>query len=209
MADRPTRADTLVQWQYTPEEWRAFVDFETAEYRKYVRSTRIGLIVVALIALGLIGVLLFIPLVLMGTGLRGDVIGPVFGVAIVAGIILGAIGIYLAASRGRIVRLKNSPGLGVIALTGLSVGGGWFDWGFEKTGWRFSNAKRRTVDGPLGSRFEVLEIRCTAINQGRSAVRHLPKVERVPIPFGREAEADAVIQGLFAERERNSANYEG
>jgi hypothetical protein len=202
------RPDTLVHWRYTPAEWKAFVDFETVEYRKYIRSTLIGFIVVALIALLLIAVLLAIPLVLMGTPWREDVWGPVVGVAIVAAIILGAIGIYLAVSRGRIVRLRNSPGEAFVTLSGLSVGGGWFGWGFEKTGWRFGHAKRRTLDGPLGSRFEVLEFRCNAMNEGRTVVRHLPKVERVPIPFDKGAEADMVIARLTAERERNIANYE-
>jgi hypothetical protein len=208
MSMTPDRPDSLVRWRYTPAEWKAFVDFETVEYRKYIRSTLIGFIVVALIALLLIAVLLVIPLILMGTGLRADVLGPLFGVGIVAAIILGAIGVSLAVSRGRIVRLKNSSGEAEIMLNGLRVGGGWFGWGFEKTGWRFGNAKRRTIDSPLGSRFEVIEIRCNALNQGRSAVRNVPKVGRVPIPFGREAEAEMVIKRLSAERERNIANYD-
>lgn len=206
MSTLPNQNEILAEWRYTPSEWQTFVEFEEAEFRKYIRSTVIGFIVVALVALLLMACLLLIPLAIMNTGWRPDVYGPPVGVAIVAAIILATIGLYLLVSRGRIVRLSQAPATATIRLNGLRLSGGWFGWGFEPLGWRFGSAKRRWVDGRLGSRIEVLEFRCIHRTEGRTAIRNLPKVERVPIPAGKTAEADSVIARLMAERERSITN---
>lgn len=200
-------SETLAHWHYTPNDWREFVNYELQAQMKIYKSYRNGFIGIIVVA-GLIMVsLVLIPFLTMGIIWRADVWGPVIGVAFVAGILLAVVGIYWLLSRHKISRLKLSTGNVYITLTGVSVNGVWFNWGYEKFGWRLHNVRRKTLAVVEGRKIEILEFKCSAHNRGSRVNEHMSKAERVLIPAGKDTEAERIIERLLAEKNRFANNY--
>jgi len=210
MLQSSATSETLAHWHYTPNEWRDFANYELTEHRKIYKSYRnwfIGIIVVAgfiMISLVLIPFLMLKP---WESIWRTDVWGPVFGVAVVTGIFLAAIGIYWLLLWNKSSSLRLPSGEVYITFTGVSVNGVWFNWGYEKVGWRFHNVKRKTITVVEGRNIEILEFKCSAYNRGSKLNQNLVKAERILIPEGRMAEAERIIERLLAEKNRFADNY--
>jgi hypothetical protein len=199
-------SDALAHWHYTPDEWQDFVSCELKTQMKSYRSLKIGFTGI-IVAAGLImSLLVLIPFLMMGkyqTIWRGDVWGPVFGVAVLTGILLLVLGIYFQILKNKINRLKSLSGDVLITLNGVSIDGGWFNWKFGSTGWRFHNVRRKTIDLANGRKLEILEFKITALDpMNASNARGKVASERIPIPKGKEAEAENIINRLEAEKNR-------
>lgn len=199
-------ADTLAHWHYTTDEWQDFVNCELKTQMKSYKSLKIGFIGIIVVTALILILLVLIPFLMMNkyqTIWRGDVWGPVFGVAVITGILLFIIGIYFLVLKSRINRLKSLSGDVFITLNGVSINGGWFNWKFGNIGWRFHNARRKTIEIENGRKLEILEFKITAIDRmNTSNIRGKVASERIPIPKGKEAEAESIIKRLEIEKNR-------
>lgn len=211
MAQSASSSEILAHWQYQPEEWRRFVNYELEPQLKTYRSYRNAFFIIISLAVLLMISLVLIPYMMLKPWesiWRSDVFGPVFGVAFVAGILLFVIGIYFLISRNKIASLKSSSGDVRITLTGVGINGIWLNWNYENFGWQFHNVRRKSVNLDNGGKIEILEFKCSAIHNGdfRNA-RGKVKTERVPIPSGKEPEAENVIRRLESEKACFGAKY--
>ncbi len=195
----PTAAssEVLAHWQYTPDEWRDFLHYEAKQYEKFFKSLRNGIIVIIIIAVALVIALLLIPLWLMGSLWGSDVYGPVFGVTFVAGLSLAGLGIAWRVQRHKLSRFGAHAGDVYIMLNGVNINGVWFDWGYGEFGWRLRHVGRQTIAvGPAKS-MKILEFKCVAYNRGSRLSNRVDKACRIPVPGGKETEADRIIERLF------------
>ena len=203
MSQSSVPPETLAHWQYSPHDWRAFVNHELQAQMKIYKSYKHGFIGIIIVACLIMISIVLIPYWTVGIIWRADVWCPVFGVAFVAGILLVVVAIYWLLSRNKISRLKSLTGDVYITLNGVSINGVWLNWGYEQRGWRFRNVRRKTIMVADGMNLEILEFKCSAIHGGDTKnARGKVKAERIPIPIGREAEAERIIEQLLAERDR-------
>jgi hypothetical protein len=198
---------TLAHWQYTANEWREFVDYEMQARLKTSRSYRNAFLLILLVAGAVMISLVLIPFLSLGIIWRADVWGPVIGVGFVAGILLMVVGIYWILARNKIASLNLPNGDVYVTLTGVCINGVWFNWGYEKVGWRLHTAKRKTITVPHGRNIEILEFKCSARNKNSRVNSQLTKAERILIPTGKSAEAERVVERLMAEKNRFAENY--
>lgn len=210
MVPSSASSEILARWNYTPTEWSDFVSFVLADRRQWYKSFRywvIGIIATALLIMTFLVLIPYLMLKPWQTIWRGDVWWPVYGVAIVTVIILAALGFFrlLFGEKDRKLKASSSAEV-VITLTGVIVDGSVFDWGFEKSGWRFLNAMRKTVTTGDGKQIEILEFNCSMDTIGVKTKTTLDKTERLPIPHGKETEAENIIARLDAEKNRLAAN---
>ncbi len=206
MSQTSISSDTLAHWHFTENEWQDFVNYELKEKIKNYRSLRngfIGIIAAAAIIMILLILIPFLMLKKYETIWRGDVWGPVIVVAIIAGFLLLIIGIYILILKNKITRLKSLSGDVLITLNGVCINGAWFSWKFGKIGWRFYGARRKTITSEKAGKLEILEFKMTAVNRmNESNIRGKIASERVPIPKGKESEADQIIELLETEKNR-------
>jgi len=195
----PTAAssEVLAHWHYTPDEWRDFVHDEAKQFEKVFKSLRYGIIGIIVIAVPLVIALLLIPLWLMGSKWGPDVYGPVFGVTFFAGFFLAVLGIVWYLQRHKLSRLRARAGEVYIMLNGVNTNGVWFGWGFSELGWRLRDVRRKTISTGPAKSMEVLEFKCAA-HDSHALNRRAARAWRIPIPAGKGAAADRIIERLFA-----------
>lgn len=161
-----------------------------------MKSARFFIIIVILIAVPVVTLLLVGPL-WFGYELREDVWGPAAAVAIFAGIFIAVGVIVWALERHKISQLSEHAGDVVLTLDGINTNGVWFGWNRGELGWRLRHIGRTFISvGPARS-MEVLEFKCTRYDS-HSLSRRAVKSWHVPIPRGKESEADRIIERLFA-----------
>jgi hypothetical protein len=195
--------ETLANWHYSTEEWRNFVGYEIKTQIKIGRKYRNWFwgIVAAALAL-MLAIFLFSYLVI---GLRWsdeEVYGPVGAIAILTPIFLLIPGIFWLMQRHKINQFLLLTGEASIKLDGVRINGIWSGWVFEQNGWRFQTATRRTVSSPTGAEIKILEIRCAGYHEDNREDKQTIRKDRVPIPKGKEAEAEMVIKRLEMEKAR-------
>ncbi|MDQ3256284.1 MAG: hypothetical protein M3R15_20740 [Acidobacteriota bacterium] len=85
----------------------------------------------------------------------------------------------------------------MITHDGVCTNGMWLGWGARELAWRLRIVRRETISIRLGKTLEVLEFKCVGKVFLRG--RHIPvdKEWRVPVPAGKEADADALITRLL------------
>lgn len=196
MLQPPTSPEVLAHWRYAPDQWREFVNCEAIQYEKRLKSARVFIIVVSLITVLAVTLLLAVPLGL-GFPWREDVYGPPIAVIVIAVLLLTVGGAVWASQRHKLSLLRNSTGDVFITLDGVNTNGVWFGWKREVIGWRLRHIGRKTISVGSARSMEVLEFKCAAYNS-HSLNRRVVKAWRIPIPPGKEIEADRIIERLFA-----------
>lgn len=181
----PRPKDTIVHWQYDPQEWRQFVEFD--KKKRQAQDTRQALVIGVILTVALLA-FLFIGSLSAFAGMA------IFAVIITAGI---AVHFFVNSQRQKQMEATpvNSGGEVYITPNGISTNGVWFDWG-ENTPWRLTTVTPVLRD--MGVRLppnvpSYIEFRC----RGGAAGRHRVKVNkkwRVPVPQGRENEARRVFE---------------
>jgi hypothetical protein len=211
MLQSSVSSETLAHWIYTQAEWRDFVNYVLNNRTQGYKSLRywvIGIIVAALLVMSFLVLIPYLMLKPYESIWREDVWGPVFGVLVVTCVILAALVFLRLLSQEKDRRLKlSSSGEVLITLTAVIVNGSSFDWGYEKSGWRFQNVERKTVATVEGKNLEILQFNCSLETIGVKTKTVIDKMERVPIPTGKETEAENVIERLCAEKNRFAENY--
>lgn len=199
MEQSPAYSEVLAHWQYTPEEWRAFVSYEAKQFEKGVRLMKKYLFITIAGTVLLALTLLLIPLLWLGTWRGEDVWGPVIGVICLGGFFLVIIGIVWLAQRVRLARLFSQMGDVYLVPRGIKLNGVWFSWGYEKSGWRLRHIERQTISVGPAQRMEVLEFKCVSYYASHKGggLREIPKALRIPVPTGKETEADRIIERLL------------
>ncbi len=178
-------AQTIVHWQFEPQEWQRFLEFDEVNRQK--QDSKWVFVIPAILAL-VMGVFFVLGL--------GEA---VIGVGIFAGIIFLAIIAHFAIQRRRYqgMRLHDERGGGEVHITpeGILANGEWFDWG-DATPWRLTTVTPVLAETgarlPPGS-LSYLEFKCRGRVAGRRPVR-VDKKWRVPVPRGKEEEARRVVQ---------------
>src|SRR6185437_3108781 len=108
MPDPTSSAEVLAHWRYSPEFWQDFVEYESNVYSRSVRSARHFMIATAIVAILLIVPLVSIPLYL-GYPLNSNILGPAFGIAVLAVIFLIVGFIMSSFRRQKITKLEAKP----------------------------------------------------------------------------------------------------
>jgi hypothetical protein len=189
----------LAHWRYTLEEWHAFVGQEGRQLQKGLRSVRYFIAAVVVTAAVAVASLLLIPTLALGGRWDEGVWGPPLGVAVVAGLLLAVALALWATQKRRLSRLNAGPGDVIITPEGVDTNGVWFGWKGAGSGWRLRHIGRKTVPAGDGKSLEVLEFKCAARNEpGRNLSGRVVKAWRVPVPRGKEAEADRIARQLLA-----------
>lgn len=183
-------SEVLADWNYSPEEWREYV-----EYEKDVRSSEIpdffknaGYYIVAAAI-----VLMFIIL------LSGEMAAVFLVLLFLPGVLALAVGIHWLIRKGEASTMASHAGRVQIFTNGVSTNGLWFDWEFEGDRSRFLSATRTTTYMST-AKVNLLEFKCVVKIRVRGTDQTFDKKWRVPIPKGKENEADVVIQRLYYTR---------
>jgi hypothetical protein len=190
--------EILAHWQYQPELWRDFVEYESGRYKKSVRSAKYLIAGTIISAIVLISLLSVIPLIVTKK-FDSSIWGPALGITLIAGIFLAAGFIMLAMRREKIARLNTKTGEAVIALNRISLNGVDFDWGYGGSGWQLVAAERKMVAVNPLKKIEVLELRFITVIPGKNTTHREEGDWRIPVQMGRESEADRIIERLRAE----------
>lgn len=189
-------SDALAHWNYPPDLWRDFVDYESRVYRKSVRSALhfiYGTIIGAVVLIVLLSVIPF----LVTRKWNSSIWGPAFGISFIAFIFLVVGLIVWLMRRAVMASLRSKTGEAIIGLNEIAINGIGFKWDFGESGWRYLGGGRKTVNVDSLKRIELLELRFVAcIPTFRSSPTWDFGEKRVPIEPGKEREADRVLKLL-------------
>lgn len=194
----PETSTILAQWNYPPKLWRDFVEFESRVYRKSVRSAE-HFIYGTILAAAFLMALIVVSAYLVTGKWNSGVIGPLFGIAVIASAMI-LIGVAVWYSRrAKIARFEKGPGKATIALNELNLGGVSFIWNYDSSNWRFLSGERKSVNVDQLQKIVIIELRFAAC----FPARHSPIWDfcewRLPVESGKEAEADAILDRMRAE----------
>ncbi len=190
MTRDPKSSEILAHWHFSPEEWREYVEYEK-EFRQNEFGDFFQKAMPYIVATGIVIMLL----TLLSSELAAIFIVFVF----VAGFLGFACLIHWLIRQNELSAMNSRPGEVQITIYGVSTNGLWFDWEFEGNRIGFKSARRlnaHTITGKLN----YLEFNCPVKIRVKGKYIKLEKRWRVPIPNGREAEADLVIQRLYQAR---------
>ena len=206
MSDTNSKStEVLASWNYESELWRDFLKYESRIYKGSVRAAKHGFLVTLSLTLGIPFLIVIIPWVT--NKWDSSTLSPALAFAFLGGIFVVLTGFFWLWRRDRFNRLQRRTGEVVISLNGVSTNGVEFNWNFGDFGARFNKVERKSVSLDLGKRLEILEfqlVNYVKISKG-SPTRDDFEM-RVPIPFGKEAEAERVISHLSTHL--SSANQE-
>lgn len=192
--NNPNLPEVLAIWNYQPDLWRDFIKYESGIYKGSVRKAK-HLFFAALIVTFGTPIQTAIVTFLVMDNWNYKVLNPALGFAFVGWIFVVLTGILWLYRRNRFNRLQARTGEVVISLNGINANGVDFNWDFLAFGVRFNKVERKDVSIELGKKIGILEFH--TVNYAN--VRHY-KWEyfemRVPIPFGKESEAERVISRL-------------
>jgi hypothetical protein len=179
----------LAYWRYAPDEWQDFTEFERGS-----RGREIGDILRDNILL----VSVFVALSMV-CALPAGVVGMLgIGLFVTALLFLAAF-IHRAARNHEISILKSRPGEVRITLNSVSMNGLLFDWEFEGNRSRLVSITRRKTYTERGE-LNILEFKCVVRVRVNSTYQNYDKQWRVPVPRGKELEADVLIQKIYEAR---------
>ena len=186
--------EVLAIWNYQPDLWRDFLKYESGIYKGSVRKAKHLFFGVLILTLAVVFLGSLIPF-LVTDDWNIEMLSPALGFGAVGWIFIVLTGILWLYRRSRFNRLQARTGEVVISLKGIKANEVDFNWDFLAFGIRFDKIKRKTVSIGVEKTFEILEFH--TVNYAN--VRH-HKWEyfgmRVPIPFGKETEAERVISRL-------------
>lgn len=186
--------EALARWHYTPDEWRDFTENER-EPKGFVSSDALTTYFCFIIAAAAVTVIVG---AILG-GVRGAGIAVMIAVVLCSPFLLiGAIRKFLRSSARQ--GLEARVGEVWITHDGVCTNGMWFGWGAREPAWRLRVVRRQAVSTTAGKTIEVLEFKCVGKVRLRGSDIPVDKKWRVPVPAGKEAEADAVITRLLAAR---------
>jgi hypothetical protein len=189
MAERTEDSESLAYWRYSPEQWRDFTESERSTNQYEVSDTLTKYLNVIVIG-GAIAVVFG----LLAGGLPGLLIVLVF----VVGFLLVVTIIHQAIRRTAQHGLEVRPGEVWIMIDGVCTNGMWFGWAARDPAWRLRIVRRTTVFTKVGKGIEVLEFKCLGSVPLRGGRVAIDKEWRVPVPAGKETEADAVVTRIMA-----------
>ena len=184
---KTTTPEVLADWHYSPEEWKEYVEYEKQERENeipdflknslyYIAAAGIVLLIVVLISAQFAAVIFILMAV------------PVF--------LAFAVGTHWLIRKSELATMDSRPGDVKIMTNGVSINGLWFDWEFGGDRTRFLTATRSTNYTTTG-KLNLLEFKCLVKIRVRGMDQNFDKKWRVPIPNGKEQEADVVIQKLY------------
>lgn len=182
-------SEVLARWHYSADEWRNFTESErsTNQYELSETLTKnINLLVIG----GAIAVVLGL--------LAGGLPGLLVVLALVVGFLLVATLIHQVIRRTAQRGLEARPGEVWIVIDGVCTNGMWFGWAARDPAWRLRIVRRTTVFTKEGKGIEVLEFKCLGSVALRGSRVPIDKEWRVPVPGGKESDADAVVTRLMA-----------
>jgi hypothetical protein len=189
MSERDAESNFLAAWRYTPEEWRIFTENEREHHRFEVSdelTKHRNLIVIG----GAIAVL-------MGL-LAGGLPGLAIVLVLVVGFLVVVTFIHQVMRKTAQHGLEAMNGEVWIMPDGVCTNGMWFGWAARDPNWRLRIVRRETIFSNEGKGVEILEFKCIGTVTIRGQPMTVDKEWRVPIPAGKEAEADAIITRLMA-----------
>lgn len=189
-------SEVLASWTYEPELWRDFLEYDSSIYKGSVRAAKHAFLVALILTLGIPFLIVVISFLVMDKW-NSSVLNPAIAFAILGWIFVIATGIFWLWRRDRFNRLQERNGEVVISLNGVSTNGVEFNWDFEEIGVRFNKVERKSVSLNLGNKMEILEfhtVNFVKIDTGAPMREDFE--QRVPIPFGKESEAERVISRL-------------
>jgi hypothetical protein len=188
-------SDVLAHWKFEPDLWRDFLEYESKIYKGSVRAAKhlfFGWIIFTIVVIFLIS---FIPFLVMGKW-DSKYLQPVGGIGAVAGIFILLAGALWLYRRERMKRKAAQTGEAVISLNGVSTNGVDFNWDYLKPLVCFEKVERKRISVTPQKSFEILEfftVNYPKINRQR--LRETFEC-RIPIPFGKEREAEIIMTRL-------------
>ncbi len=189
--------EILANWKYEPDLWRDFLEHESGIYKGSVRAAKhffFGVLIFTIIV-----VFLIVSITLLITKKWNfEMLSPAITVGVLGWVFIVIGGIFWLWRRDRFNRLQERAGEVVISLDGINANGVGFNWGFGEFGVRFEKVERKTISAVSGKTFEILEfftVNHTTSFDGRTRENF---ETRIPIPFGKESEAERVISRLRA-----------
>jgi NOL1/NOP2/fmu family ribosome biogenesis protein len=194
---QPQSSEILARWRCEPQLWQDFVEYDSSVYTKSIRSAKIFIIATVVGTILLTAALGTIPYLVTGK-FGPDSFWPALFI-FVFGLFCIAVGVVVIKMRHqKLAALKSSNGEVFISSNGLGMGNVVFNWHFENDayGWSFVDGARITVSPQPGMKFEVLELKFEAYIPGKNVPHRESATWRVPVPPGKEFEADAVLERL-------------
>jgi hypothetical protein len=187
--------EVLANWNYEPDLWRDFLEYESTVYKGSVKAARhlfFGVLILTVVV-----VFLIVSITLWVTDRWSlAMLSPAVAVAVIGWIFIVITGIFWLYRRDRMNRLKARTGRVIITPNRVQINGVNFSWDYEASGVRFRKIERKTVSVNSGKSFEILEFfTLNDIPSYKGRTQEYFEC-RVPIPFGKEAEAEAVMNNL-------------
>lgn len=186
-------SEILAHWRYAPDEWRAFIEYEKKALRREIRQTLPAFFLYAVVVISLIAlVAAFVDG--LATGALVLLLIPFAGL-----FLLFATGVHLLIKRGEQAKFEATAGDVQITFYGVNTNGVWFGWDYEENPWRLQSVRRlKQSAAAVGVELEILEFTCVGtIKHVKGGRQRAAKKWRVPVPRGKEREADFVIQRLY------------
>ncbi len=201
MREPSTSSEILAHWRYRPGEWKKFGAYESRHWQRVLKQSRTGFFV--LLAFTFIALLL-VPIF----GLAGIVpwdrymLMAVFLILLFGGAFMGIAVVVWMMQKSKLATLTADSGDVSISTTGISMSGASNDWNFgDLRGHRFYDARTMTIADGKPDQMELLEVRTIAYTVGHSN-RDVITSLRVPIPSGKRAEAERIVERLITEKKR-------
>ncbi|HVF47677.1 MAG TPA: hypothetical protein VNA17_08945 [Pyrinomonadaceae bacterium] len=205
MTPDPTSHDILASWQYTPDEWRRFGEYEGRHYRKVIGQTKtffIALVIMFIAVLAMVPVFGFLRIVPWDRYM----LNAVFVIVLVGVGFMGLIFVIWMIQRSKLASLSSESGKVAITFTGININGIWNTWTYDTTlGQRFYDARTMTINENKPNEMELLEVRTIANTLSGKVARDVISSHRVPIPRGKRAEAETIVGKIISEKNRLSA----
>jgi hypothetical protein len=204
MSEQKNFSEIVAHWRYAPDEWHNFVMDEKKEVGREIRQTLPKLFLYALAVILPISAFVFFL-----NDLESAAAVLLF-IPVVGGFLLFCTGIHYLIKKSEQIRFESKTGEVQITLCCVNRNGVIFNWGFETKPCRLKTIKRLKHFGDNGIQFEFLEFICACrIAAPRGGFMMVDKKCRVPIPRGKEREADFVIQRLYKAKASFSESADG
>ena len=187
MSEQLNSSEILAHWHYAPDEWREFV-----EYEKHIRGDEIGGFFQKIIPY----IAAIIIVMMIAALISGVLAAIVFVFLLAAGFLTLVVGIHWLIRQNELSTLKSRAGEVRITIYGINTNGLLFDWEFEGDHSRFQSVRRLNAHTATG-KLNFLEFKCLVKIKVRGTYQTFDKHCRVPIPNGKEAEADILIQRIY------------
>lgn len=197
MTENKSKPEVLANWKYEPNLWRDFLEYESGIYKGSVRAAKhlfFGVLVFTIVVVFLI---VFITL-LVTDKWNLEILSPAIAFGLIGWIFIVITGVFWLYRRNNWNQFNQRTGEVSISFNEVKKNGVSFSWDYEAFGVRFDKVERKTVSVKTGKTFEILEfhtVNYIKISDGRTREDFEC---RVPIPFGKESEAETIMNRLRA-----------